>query len=291
MRTTRGRMQQVLGRVDALGAADAIALATVLSLVVIVADVVTGGEVSFSIFYVLPIAVVAWRFGRPVVLPGPALAAACWFGVDAVGGREYSHALIPVWNGLVRFGFFLIIANLIVALRDHVRVQTDESRRDPLTGLLNRRGFAERAAVELGRAVRAGRPVTIAFLDVDRFKQLNDSAGHAAGDDLLRALAGRAAGLLRGSDLIGRMGGDEFAILLPETDGRVAPSIIERLHGELVAATASTGAGISIGVVSFDPPPADLVVALDRADRVMYLAKAAGAGTVRYELVVADQAS
>ncbi len=283
MTTSRGRLTPLLDRVDAMSVAATVVLAAVLGLVVVVSDVLTGGEISFSIFYVAPIAIVAWRLGRTAGFAASAIAAGAWFLGELISDRDYSQTLIPLWNGLVRLGFFAIIAQLLVALRDLLREQSRNSRLDSLTGLLNRRGFVERAEVELARAGRSKRPITVVYFDLDRFKRLNDSAGHAAGDELLRSIGTSMTSLLRQVDLIGRMGGDEFAVLLPEAGAAEARTIVERLRGGLGSVAGRRGVGLSIGVVTFDPAPVDIDAALQRADRLMYVAKSEERGTVRFE--------
>ncbi|MCW2692745.1 MAG: putative diguanylate cyclase [Mycobacterium sp.] len=136
---------------------------------------------------------------------------------------------------------------------------------DALTGLANRRAWEVAAAHDLARAGRAGRPVTIAILDLDSFKDVNDTRGHGAGDELLRDLANRWAASLRRSDLLGRYGGDEFVLSLPDTDERGALEILDRLE-ESHPAPWSVGTATSDGVES-------LASVLARADAALYAHK------------------
>ena len=119
-------------------------------------DLLTGPQVSFSIFYLLPIAVVALRFGRRAGWFAAVIGAIVWFAADRLGGSGGLGGLIPMWNGMVRLGLFAMVATLLVAVRDLLRAQRREARIDALTGVLNTRGFRERALVELDRAVRSG---------------------------------------------------------------------------------------------------------------------------------------
>ncbi len=253
-----------------------------LGLVVVLADLITGEELSFSIFYVAPISIVAWRLGRIPGLVAAAVAATAWYVVELLNERVYSQSLIPLWNGLVRLGFFAIITQLLVTIHEALRLQEVQARLDPLTGLLNRRGFVERAEIEFARSERAQYPVTIGYFDIDEFKRLNDTAGHAAGDEALREAGSIAIALLRRVDVVGRMGGDEFALLLPETAGAEARLVVERLRIGLAKVTDETGVGFSFGVVTFERPPGTVGLALDRADALMYAAKVAGPNAVRY---------
>lgn len=276
MTTKPRRAALLLDRLDSLTVTQTVLIAIALGLFVADADLLTGDQLSFSVFYVAPIALVAWRLGRNPALAAACLAASIWFSVELISGREYSQQLIPVWNGVVRLAFFGIIAALLATLRSTLREQADHARVDTLTGVLNRRGFVERADIELFRAARSTRPITIATFDIDHFKHVNDTFGHAAGDDVLRCVGENLHAALRNVDVIGRLGGDEFVVLLPETDAVSAHLVLERLHGRLRAVTADTGIDFSFGAVTFVQPPADLEHALEGADEMMYEAKVDG---------------
>ena len=154
---------------------------------------------------------------------------------------------------------------------------------DELTGLLNRRTFLERAAVELSRADRTGQPVCIALVDLDRLKEINDSRGHAAGDAALETLARACTRALRDVDVIARLGGDEFAVVLPHTSLAHGGAVMERVLAELRAEQADDvpggRVGASVGVAQYIPPE-NLEAVLARADAAMYAAKAQGRGSV-----------
>jgi len=152
---------------------------------------------------------------------------------------------------------------------------------DPLTGALNRRSFTDRALAELARAARYDRTTALLIVDADHFKAVNDAHGHGIGDDVLTALSSTLQFALRPSDVFGRIGGEEFAILLPETDLQGALLAAERLRSAAAAVRVSTPTGevgftVSIGVADIAPGDIGLKPALDRADAALYQAKAAG---------------
>jgi len=158
---------------------------------------------------------------------------------------------------------------------------------DDLTGLKNRRGFFEVARRELERATRTGRPLSALMLDIDGFKRVNDTYGHAVGDEVLRHLAERCRRAVRDIDLVGRYGGEEFAVLLPETDLKTALEVAERVRSSIGDTPFDTEVGplpirVSIGLALLDDDSEQTVESLlDRADTAMYLVKQAGGDDVR----------
>ena len=146
-----------------------------------------------------------------------------------------------------------------IFMRHRIRL---ESHSDELTGVLNRRGFTAKTAMEIRRAVRHDRPLTVAVLDLDKFKTVNDEAGHAAGDFVLRSVSAQWMSLSRSTDIVGRLGGDEFAMLLPETDADEARALMVRLR-EFATHPWSWG-------VAQVQPDDTVDSVLARADRAMY---------------------
>ncbi|MBI3942848.1 MAG: diguanylate cyclase [Chloroflexi bacterium] len=149
---------------------------------------------------------------------------------------------------------------------------------DPLTGLHNRRHFFNLARRELERARRYHHPLSIIMLDIDHFKEVNDTLGHAAGDQLLRMIAAHCRETIRDADILGRYGGDEFAILLPETDETSALLVGERICQHISELIIETDKGniqstVSLGTATLDESCTDLDMLLDRADKALYTAK------------------
>ncbi len=251
------------------------------------ADYATGFEISFALFYVVPVAAAAWLVGERLAVPISLLSAVVWHFANFLAGETFSRGWIFAWNAATRLGFFLLTSALVARLRDVLVRETALSRTDSLTGLANGRAFGEIASAELVRSARYGHWVTVACIDLDDFKLVNDRFGHAAGDRALRAVAEELARGVRRTDYAARIGGDEFVILLPETDADVARSVLDRLRASLRTAMDSNGwpIGFSIGALSMHEPRGSLDEVLGRADAVLYHAK--GRGKNRIEHVVA----
>jgi len=152
------------------------------------------------------------------------------------------------------------------------------ARRDPLTGTLNRRGLEERMGIEIARARRTHEPLCMLTVDLDGLKQINDSFGHAAGDEALELTAAVVAGGLRDVDVLARTGGDEFVLLLPGCDPPAGLEIAEQLLEAMRvrSRTESWPATISVGVAGAPPLPLDPEALAVAADRALYRAKALG---------------
>jgi diguanylate cyclase (GGDEF)-like protein len=172
----------------------------------------------------------------------------------------------------------------IEALQEELR---EQAIRDPLTGMYNRRYLDETLERELGRAQREGYPVSLVMIDVDRFKSVNDTFGHATGDSVLRVIGDRLRAETRLGDMACRLGGDEFLVLLPNTAAEAAHARAEywRRTIEDAVNTAAGGLGysnttISLGVASFPRNGHTAHDVLAAADAAVYAAKAAGRNRV-----------
>jgi diguanylate cyclase (GGDEF)-like protein len=247
------------------------------------ADVATGPELAWSIFYAVPVAIAAWHLGWTPAVLAAWTAAAAWLAADRLAGATYMVPAAQYWNTAVRAAFFLLVAYMLTLLRHALQHERDLARTDWLTGLPNTRSFIESADHEIARTRRAGTPLTLAYLDLNGFKAVNDTLGHAAGDDLLRRIGQELRRHLRDVDIVARLGGDEFALLLPDTDGAAAKVAIDRLQAAIrvVAADTNLPVDFSVGSATSSAPPAaeDLIRA---ADLAMYEAKRQGRGRSVY---------
>src|SRR3954469_19186086 len=203
-------------------------------------------------------------------------------------GATYAVALASVPGAdrgqrlLLMFGVVAVIALMVVVLRERVdrliARLADAARTDALTGLLNRRGFQELMEVETERALRSARPLAILVGDLDHFKHLNDRYGHAAGDEALKRFADIASQASRRIDAVARIGGEEFALLLPDTEQHAAYLLAERLRRAVKEPRRDGGElpSVSFGVASFPSHAADAEALMHAADQALYAAKALG---------------
>lgn len=247
-----------------------------------VIDHLTGGELSSSVLYVVPVGVAAWYVDRTAGFVFGLASSAIGYLTDLVAGYPYHHPLIPVWNACVRLAFFVIIAILLSALRDRLVVEQRLARTDPLTGLLNVRAFADQLEHDLPLSDRVGSTLTLAYVDLDDFKQVNDTCGHGEGDRVLGAVAQLLVDATRRADTVARVGGDEFALILPGTDMDGARAVLAKLRQLLIGLSDEMGRKLtcSVGAVVFGEQPASIEEAVEAADRVMYEAKSQGKDAV-----------
>jgi diguanylate cyclase (GGDEF)-like protein len=248
-----------------------------------VLDYVTGTEINFAVFYLVPVMFATWFISRRAGVLVSLLSTAVWAYLDALGRVPASSVFIPVWNGLVRLVFFLIVMQLVHIMRESRIREAELAHTDSLTGVANGRSFSNRAALELAVVRRSGMPLTMAYIDLDHFKRVNDTVGHTEGDRLLRAVAQVLRLRLRETDLVARLGGDEFGVLLPNTDAVSAPDVLDSMVLAIDdAVDGSWDVGCTIGAVTFEKAPESVDFMVRTADELMYRGKRAGRGRVEH---------
>lgn len=226
-------------------------LATVV-VAITIGSVALSAGISAAVHYAIgvPMSGLAWA----VTLACPALIAPTmsWWAFDLVLKIEIAH--------------------------EQLRVQ---STIDHLTGIFNRRYFMERLREEIDRTQRYGTPFAVAFIDIDNFKRINDEHGHLSGDEILKQLTQTCAKQVRDIDTLARIGGEEFALLLPQTTPEDAERLVERLRADVAATRASIGdvrleLTVSIGLTSSNRGAMDVDGILRVADEALYAARRQG---------------
>lgn len=242
----------------------------------------TGLAYEFHLIFILPVAIVAWFSGLRAGYLASVFAAIMWFWSDHLLGSDRADPLPLIVNSGGRCLVFFAIVFLLTYLRSTLEREHRLASEDVLTRLPNRREFHEQGDQALALAQRTGLPVTAIFIDLDKFKQVNDTAGHQVGDELLVCVAEVLRGHLRGSDISCRLGGDEFALLLPGLSGQAAATYAEHLRRRLLQAMVENNWPVtfSIGVASYTRAPTDLEAILAAADTLMYEVKQGGRNRV-----------
>jgi diguanylate cyclase (GGDEF)-like protein len=184
----------------------------------------------------------------------------------------------------------LFVVALVQVTVAQLRLVSHLSCTDELTGLPNRRAFVQRAELELARMRRTGTITTVAYLDVDGFKAVNDGHGHEHGDEVLRRIGEVLAQRLRATDLAARLGGDEFALLLPDTDAAQATPLLRTLRTAIATETVARGfpVTVSVGATTYGRAPATVRALLRQPDELLYEAKRDGGHAVRHVIHLPD---
>lgn len=265
----------------------AILAIAVLGIVVVAGiDLLTGYEVSLSLFYLVPVAMASWYAGRRAGVAIAVLSCFSWYFADLAAGHQYTHPAIAVWNALVRLGYFLLAALLLTALRASLLAQQHLARTDALTGLYGRRAFEDRIAQHFASARRRRAPLSLAYIDLDDFRKVNETHGHAEGDRVLRAIGQALQRAVRESDTAARVGGDEFALILPDTDDAGAREVGTKLGRALAQLLPDDdGISFSMGVVTVLDAAIAPEHAVAAADELMYSVKHQGKAAVAYRVL------
>lgn len=249
-----------------------------------VVDYLTGFAISFAFFYLLPVSLSAWFVGRKTGLWISVLSAITWQGANYLAGETFSNPMIPFWNATTRVGFFFAVTFLLAELRRVHEWEKALSRTDFLTGALNHRAFSETLSDELKKVKRHFRPFSLAYIDLDNFKYVNDHLGHSTGDLLLQQVVQTMLASVRATDAIARLGGDEFAVFLPETDSDAARLTLAKLHAKLLLAMQHQQWPVtfSVGVMTFAAALPSTDQLISHADQLMYEVKKNGKNAIRY---------
>lgn len=248
-------------------------------------DYLTGSEIRIFPLYFIPLMFVASQLGKVETLLFSVLATFTWLAAMYFAGRAYTVPYVWVVNFFTQGTAFLIVTLMYANLTAALKREEVYSRTDALTGLLNRRCFYEESAAILNLCNRNILPITLAYIDLDNFKQANDTLGHAHGDMLLVIVSDIFKKNLRSYDLVARMGGDEFAILLPTISAPGASAALEKIRRIIEESPdlAMTHVTVSIGGVTSANFPNNLEILMKVADGLMYKVKQKGKNHVIVE--------
>jgi diguanylate cyclase (GGDEF)-like protein len=235
----------------------------------------TKPEITVALPYLIPIAVAAWFLGETFGIAISALMVAMWTFAEITKGKVYSSVSLYYLYAAVRLFLFVVVTTLLVRLKTVLSAERVMSRLDFLTGVMNSRSFYESACVEIERCIRHGRLFSVAYMDMDNLKAINDKYGHSRGDDVLRAIASTIKENLRKIDIVARMGGDEFVILFPEADYKASDKAVEKIQNALKhkKSLREFSISFSIGILTCESCPDSMDKMIEMVDSLMYSIK------------------
>lgn len=240
---------------------------------------ITTGDYSLIVFYLIPVSLAAWFVSKRCGLLFCLLTVVVRGFADKESSSSISsHSVMHYWNEFIELLFLVIMCLLFSALKKNLENEKELARRDPLTDTLNRRSFFDLAEHEINRSRRYRLPLTVAYIDLDNFKGVNDQLGHQTGDALLISVVSTIRSNIRSSDILARFGGDEFVILLPDTPGDAALKFLNKMHDNLDQAMSRSGwpVSFSIGAVTYRAVPSTVDEVIRHADELMYSVKHGG---------------
>jgi diguanylate cyclase (GGDEF)-like protein len=259
--------------------------AAISVLLVGIIDFITGPDYTFALIYSVPVFFVSWLSDSKFAAFGIViLTTLVWSCVDFLSARINVGVLISIWNIASRLVLFLLVIYILHTLKLALRREHELSRIDTLTQVYNLRAFQEISEHELMRCRRNHAPCTLAFIDMDNFKQVNDTHGHEAGDALLVAIAEAIRANLRESDLLARLGGDEFALFLAECDEVAAREVSKKIKKSCMKVCDEfPNVSVSIGVLTYKSSlPTSIGVLMKACDQQMNSVKKSGKNNVAF---------
>lgn len=271
---------------ESIGAATGLLIGIALLAAIGACDYLAGPRLSLSSLYLIPVLVVTWKTSVKTGVAMSCFAYALWTSVNLQWGAANFSASYVYSEGIIKLATALLFVAILSKLKYSLAREARLARRDFLTKLPNRAAFYETVGGELSRCKRFGRALSIAYIDLDDFKQVNDRFGHRAGDNALKLVAEIMRSTLRSTDVPARLGGDEFAVMLTEADANAAAKAARTLHAQLLESMQQRNWPItfSIGLATFDAIPDSVDEMIRRADALMYTVKKEGKGDVRTQV-------
>lgn len=252
-----------------------------------------NGPTNFMLLYLVPVSTMTWLLGRlcgVVVAMASTIMALSLELVHMPAGPEIRQVAA---DGVITFFVFATAALWLSRMKNILKIERNLARTDFTTGALNKRCFCEMISMEIKRFKRYRRTFSVAMIDLDNFKEVNDRLGHQTGDDVLHEVVATMKSNLRDTDIVARLGGDEFALLLTETDAESARIVVSHMREKLVAVMRKHHYPVtfSMGVMAFEAVPSGVQEVLRRADDLMYKAKREGKNTIRYNIFKTESTS
>ncbi|MCC9630116.1 GGDEF domain-containing protein [Blastopirellula sp. JC732] len=265
-----------------------ILVACLFCVVIGVLDMLLGNEFPVSALCLPFVVAVCWVASLQTAIILSLICSMAWIIDDAFQLHSSSPGvtLAEAWHTAVHASFFLVVVSVVWRLRCAYERERLFARIDVMTGLLNTAAFNDTAEREAAHCRRTHTPLTVAFIDCDNFKNVNDTLGHRTGDRLLKTVAGILCQSVRDMDAVARLGGDEFALLLPGATEEQSQVVIDRVQKRLNDAMAAEKWPVtfSIGVAVYHKPEPDADALLHGADQLMYDVKRNAKDGVAYHV-------
>ena len=244
-----------------------------------VLDYYTTPDYTFAIFYLIPVSIAAWFSGRTY---GAIISLSCavtsFIAAFLWPKTSVSSPYVMYWDAVTNLVFFTITSLILSKLNSIILRERNMARTDYLTGISNSRYFYELARLEMKKALRMNSYTSIIYIDLDNFKEVNDNLGHFEGDFVLKRAAETLRNAVREIDIVARFGGDEFVVMMPNTDFDETDIIIDRIKSVLDGALMSDKWKVtaSIGAITCLGEECSLDSLITASDRLMYEAKLSG---------------
>jgi diguanylate cyclase (GGDEF)-like protein len=254
-------------------------------------DYVTGTEISFSIFYLIPVALFTWHNDKAAGYFASVVSALTWFMVEYTSKDSYVQEWIIFWNAGVRLLFFLLATHLLLEIKMRHERENSLMRIDEVTGARNTLFFKEELRNVIKLAARHQHSTVLTRLNLNNFDALNNTLGQSEGNRILQTVVMALTLSVRSTDIVGRMSGNEYAVVLPLTDLAGAKKAFSMLQNKINNVFEDKGWPIqwSIGVAVFPDAPANYMDALRNAESVLKQAQQEDAGHVAYEVFHRNQ--
>lgn len=261
-------------------------LSTLFILVIAYLDYSTSSELYLEVLYFIPILLAAWYGRKLIAIYETVFCALLSIIVDLLLNHFHYYSFAHIWNFTSTLVILIVFVMLIIKLKHSIEGEKYLARTDFKTKALNSLALYEIIASEMQISIRHKYPLTLAYIDVDNFKSINDTYGHSVGDVLLLEIVNIIKNNIRKNDAIARLGGDEFAILFPRTGKDGAKTAVENIRDKLMSMVNGHGYNISfsIGVVIFIKIPSKAEEMISLGDQTMYAVKESTKNSIKYVL-------
>ncbi len=248
-------------------------------------DTITSYNISITILYIFPIILVAWYEGGLSAALLSLVSAVILALSDLTSDHMYSPVSITIWNGMMALGIFLIVAFSISVIKKLMIKTREYDNTDDLTGISNVRFFYGQARIAIGKSAVHKQPFTLAYIDINNLRQINDTLGHIVGDYLLHEAARTIKSTLRSTDIISRLGGAKFAVLMPDSKNEDIEVAIRTVQEQLSAMLKQNNWPVtfSIGVVTCNSPACTIDRLIKMAEDLVRTVREDGKNMVKYQ--------